>query len=544
MASDASEGAAPSFPPITAQAGRVGVVDIGSNSVRLVVFDAVCRAPDYFFNEKVACGLGEGIAETGRLSPQGRAQALDTLRRFMALAGRMRLGGLEAVATAAVREAQDGPEFVARVRRETGLAMRVITGDEEARLSAMGVMLGEPMALGGICDMGGASMELAEIGGGAVGGRITLALGPQRLAGLGGKALDKTIDAELARAGGLDLSGRPLWLVGGAWRAFAKLHMARVAHPLHVLSGYRMAPEAAVESARWIAAQSPESLRETADISSGRARTGPMAAQVLARLLERLRPAELALSSSGLREGVFFDRLPPALRARDPLIAASRRLEAAMARFPGFGERLALWLAPALRDFDKRDRRLAHAAALLADVNWRVHPDWRPTSCFETAARANLAGIDHRDRVFLGAALMERYGGGGETDEIAGALGLLDQGDHARAYAIGRGLRLGGMLSGAGEEALADAPLRREGDALTLTLRGGSAVLAGAAVERRLASFAVSLGPGGGSTRSLSARSPARWERAAGRRDRGAARRRARAPSPWRGPAAAPSAAA
>ena len=103
---------------------RVGVVDVGSNSVRLVVFDGISRSPAYFYNEKVLCGLGAGLAESGHLNPEGRIRALAALRRFAALTEGMGAGALTGVATAAVREARDGPEFTAEVLRETGIELQ------------------------------------------------------------------------------------------------------------------------------------------------------------------------------------------------------------------------------------------------------------------------------------------------------------------------------------------------------------------------------------------------------------------------------------
>ena len=167
--------------PSTRKLARVGVVDVGSNSVRLVVFDGAARSPAYFYNEKIMCGLGAGMSETGRLHPEGRRRALSALRRFQYLARGMDLPPLTAVATAAVRDAADGPEFCAQVLRESGLHIHVIDGQEEARLSAQGVLLGWPGAYGLICDIGGSSMELAEITQGRVGKRVTSSLGPLKL---------------------------------------------------------------------------------------------------------------------------------------------------------------------------------------------------------------------------------------------------------------------------------------------------------------------------------------------------------------------------
>ncbi len=488
-------GARPSFRRPGPTDGRIAVIDVGSNSVRLVVFDRAERSPSYFFNEKLSCGLGARLAATGRLDPEGRVRAVALLRRFAALADRMGVAALDAVATAAVREAGDGPDFIAEVERETGLRLRVISGDEEARLSAMGVLLAEPEADGAMADMGGASMELARLDRGRVGARVTLALGPQRLAGLTGAALLRRVDEEAARGAALvPGEGRPLFLVGGAWRAFAKLQIARTGHPLQVLHGYRIPADAGAEAADWIAAQPPEALRALADVSAGRAVAAGVAALVLGRLIAAIRPSDLFISAFGLREGVYHERLPPSVRALDPLMAACRRLEATQARFPGFGDELAGFVAPVLAGWDAAETRLARAACLLNDVNWRAHPDYRPVGCFETVTRANLTGLDHADRVFIGCALLNRYGGGKHSADVETALALLPADRRARAKALGRALRLGAMLSASTPGALADARLSVEAGDLVLALGPGTADLAGEVVTRRHGALADALG--------------------------------------------------
>ena len=259
---------------------RVGVVDVGSNSVRLVVFDGAARSPAYFYNEKIMCALGAGLAETGRLNPEGRVRALSALHRFQAIAKGMGLPPLVTVATAAVRDAEDGPDFCTEVAEQTGLTLRVINGDEEARLSAQGVLLGWPRAEGLVCDIGGASMEMAQVSGGQVGARETSPLGPLKLREIKGgrKALNKHIDAELKTLkGALGQIPERLFLVGGSWRAIAKLDMIRRDYPLRVLHEYSMAPVELKKTLDWIAETDPSELRSRAGISSGRMALAPRA---------------------------------------------------------------------------------------------------------------------------------------------------------------------------------------------------------------------------------------------------------------------------
>ena len=384
----------PLFEDPTAKAlSRVGVVDVGSNSVRLVVFDGAARSPAYFYNEKIMCGLGAGLAETGRLNPEGRVRALRALKRFQALADGLGIGPLTSVATAAVREAEDGPDFRAEVEKETGLKLWVIDGEEEARLSAQGVLLGWPGAYGLVCDIGGSSMELAELSDGRVGQRISTKLGPQRLKTISGgkKAIRKHVATEVAALA--DIMGpqkNRLFLVGGSWRAIARIDMLRRNYPLAVLHEYRMSRKDVRETVRFIAEADIEELRQTTGLSEARMDLVPLASLVLRELVRVMKPHDIAISSYGIREGMLYEQMPQRLRDRDPLIEACRFAEAKDARLPGFGRRLFEFILPLFGRVDDERRRIIKAACLLHDVSWRAHPDYRHEVCFDNATRANL----------------------------------------------------------------------------------------------------------------------------------------------------------
>ena len=475
---------------------RVGVVDVGSNSVRLVVFDGAARSPAYFYNEKVMCGLGTGLGETGRLHPEGRARALAALKRFALLGAAMGDRPLSAVATAAVRDASDGPEFREEVERETGIKLWVIDGREEARLSAQGVLLGWPDADGLICDIGGSSMEVAEISDGRVGRRQTSRLGPLALERVGGgreerRAVIDAAVAELLAAVGGD-RGRPLTLVGGSWRAIARLDITRRGYPLAVLHEYRMSPESVAETVDWIAEGDLEERRSAAGLGSARMALVPIASEVLGRLVRAFAPREIAVSSYGIREGLLYEQMPKRLRKRDPLIEAARFAEAREARSPGFGRALYRFLKPLHADAPPARRRLVRAACLLHDVTWRAHPDYRAEVCFETATRANLGGLTHTERVFLGLALMHRYKNS-TSERFADVIALLDDEERLDARRLGAAMRFGAMLTVADRDKMGhldwDAGARR----LTLTLEPETRDLFGEVAQARFQALARTL---------------------------------------------------
>lgn len=482
------------FPLVEDTSSKIAVIDIGSNSVRLVVYDSATRSPGNYFNEKVLCGLGAALETSGKLHPEGRVRAVAALRRFAALTKRMQVPIVDAVATAAVRDASDGPDFVAQVARETGLQIRVLSGEEEAQLSAQGVLLGEPRASGVVADMGGASMEIIRVVDGQIDSGVTTALGPLRVVNFTGDVkarIRSTLSA--ANIEGL-AAGQPLYLVGGSARAIGAAHMRRVKYPLHVMHEYTVAPAAFMETAQWVSAQNPKSLRDFVDTSADRADVLPHAAMVFQQLIELTTPASIVISTFGLREGVLWSHLPESLRAQDPLLQPCRVLEQRRARCPGFGEELWHWLSPVLTDSDKAERRLIHAACILVDVSWRTHPDYRGKTSFEVITRSNFGGVDHEGRVFIGVALAWRSKDAEDWVALEPASQLLPPERHARAEAVGRGMRLGAMLSGATIGVLPQCPLERRGDKLIMSIGPEVADLAGEMVERRFRAFARALG--------------------------------------------------
>ncbi|TDL81307.1 Ppx/GppA family phosphatase [Palleronia sediminis] len=438
--------------PTARSVSRVAVIDIGSNSIRLVVFDGAARSPAYFFNEKVMAGLGQGTGETGRLNPEGKARGLATLRRFAHLARDMKAGPVICVATAAMRDAEDGPAYRAELEAATGLRIEVVDGCEEARLSAQGVFVGWPGAKGVVCDIGGSSMELARVSDGQVGERVTSPLGPLRLQSVKGgrkavKALVRATVAELAQR--IGVGEKRLFLVGGSWRAIARIDMERRGYPLNVLHEYRMTPTDVRETVKYIDATGIDTLRAQTGIGEARMALIPLAGLVLREVTRALKPRELAISSYGIREGVLWDQMPQELRERDPLIEACRFMEQKDARQPGFGRALFHFIEPLFKGDGTKRLRIVRAACLLHDVNWRAHPDYRHEACFDSATRANLGGLTHRERVFLGLALLHRYKGSREGTRLMETVSILDETERAEAEVLGRAMRFGAMFSSA-----------------------------------------------------------------------------------------------
>ena len=477
-------------PAVAPIAAPIAVVDIGSNSIRLVVYDKLGRSPLPIFNEKVLCGLGRDLALTGRLSPEGVTMALTNLRRFRSLIDGMGVGRVDVLATAAVRDADDGMKFAAEVERTCGLTMNIISGVEEARLSAMGVLSAMPQADGVMGDLGGGSLELVGLDKGKVADQATLPLGPFRLmsAETAGTVPGDLIDAELA---GQDwLAGyrkRVFYPVGGAWRSIAKLHLALTGHPIHVIQEYTVPAADLFDTVSLIARQSKGSLSSLQGVSKRRLETMPLASLLFARVLKVLAPKKVVFSANGLREGHLFDQLDQKTKGQDPLIAACADVAERVDRY-GFGSshEIADWTAPLFADEADADRRLRIAAGLVSDIGWSDHPDYRAIHSFHRVLRLPVGGIEHRDRAFLALAILIRYGGASGSDDIADAIGVLTDERQNQARRLGTALRLAHTLTGGASRMLDQTRLVPGKQFLDLVLPSDKETLIGDVVRRRL----------------------------------------------------------
>ncbi|MEM9147898.1 MAG: exopolyphosphatase [Pseudomonadota bacterium] len=483
------------FAPPDIRSDRIGVVDVGSNSVRMVVFDGHCRMPAVLFNEKVMCGLGSDLQHSSRLAPKGVERALAALTRFAALAPQMRVGALAGIATAAVRDAEDGLAFVAEVERRTGIRLRVATGSEEAELAAKGVLFGNPTAEGVVVDLGGASLEFCRLLGGQPLMGLTTPLGPLRLGlrALKGADVDRDIRSYLDTLGeDWRLDGGMLHLVGGAFRALARLQMTRTGYPLEVLHEYEIPAAEARSLGEWAMGADPDEL-SAVKISAARRANLPFTGRLLTHLIRALTPGVIRISAFGLREGVCLETMAAGLDESDILLAGAREQERRRARAPGFGDELGDWVVALYRPRDALEERLMRAAALLSDVNWRTHPDYRASGCWETVTRVTISDLGHRGRAFLGAALVARYKGLRKGADGVPAMRVLSEAERTRALQVGLALRLGATLSGSAPGVLAYAPLSLDAHGLKLQLLGPAPPFAGEEVDKRTAALARAL---------------------------------------------------
>jgi exopolyphosphatase / guanosine-5'-triphosphate,3'-diphosphate pyrophosphatase len=480
----------------------IAVIDIGSNSVRLVVYEGLTRSPTPLFNEKALCGLGREVQSTGMLARESVERALATLRRYRALCDTMRVGRAWGIATAACREAKNGPDFIAEAERICSIDIDVLSGKREAELAALGVVSGVYRPDGIVGDLGGGSLELTDVHGARVRKGVTLPLGGLTLQDASGKSMkkaEKIVKKALAgvpvlRAG----AKRTFYAIGGTWRALARLHMWQKGYPLHVTHGYVIPPKETFEFSRLVHRVNTETLSRIEVISEARRPLLAYGALVLEHVVRLARPREIVVSALGVREGLLYELLEADEQRKDPLLAAARELCLLRSRSPLHAEELVAWtdrfMASTPLDETPEEKRLRHAACLLADIGWRAHPDYRGEQSLNIIAHAAFVGIDHPGRAYLALAVYYRHMGLVD-DELSPRLRelastrMLD-----RARVLGAAMRVAYMVSAAMPGVLPHTPMKIERRQLVLKLSGKYAALAGERVSNRLRTLARLIG--------------------------------------------------
>lgn len=477
---------------------RQAVIDIGSNTVRLVVYAGLPRAPMPIYNEKSRVALGACLAGNGIISPATMKKALAALARFETLARSMKVDTLRVVATAATREAKNGAQLVERAAA-LGIRVDVLDGETEATAAGLGVISDNPHANGYVGDLGGGSLELIRVADGRLGDRISLPLGTLRHAVLKGKTtkqITQMLRDDIAALKGVDgfpiETGLPFYMIGGSWRSFARLHMHDVGYPLTILSNYQMPPDAATRLMPLV--NDAAALAQTKVLASARIAALPGATALLAGVVRLLDPKELVTSIYGLREGLLFDQLSDAERREDPLIAATRFEGERLARFPFHGDALADWIAPVFAGQSDGDSRLCRAACLLSDSVWNVNPEYRADHALDLALDGSWPGVVAGDRAIIAAALWTVHAGKRTLPEMLS--NLAKPGALAQAVVWGLAIRLAQRLDGGTGGALADSRIEGDDNILRLRLNGQAVRLQSNSVQRRLQALAEALGYG------------------------------------------------
>ncbi|CAM5643417.1 Guanosine-5'-triphosphate,3'-diphosphate pyrophosphatase [Mycolicibacterium aubagnense] len=397
----------------------LSIIDIGSNSIRLVVYEGLARSPTVLFNEKMLAGLGRGIVSTGKLDPEAVTRSMEEFRRFRALSEQAGAERMYVLATAAAREAVNGPDFINRAEQVLGTEIHVLSGRQEAYYSALGVISGFHPANGIAGDLGGGSLELIDINGEVIGDGITLPLGGLRLQDMAKNSLaqaTRIAKTQLAKAKLLKAGqGRAFYAVGGTWRNLARLHMEMNNYPLGVMHHYEIGVESALAFLKQVGKGDVEKVKGIEGVSKNRRSLLPYGAVVLQEILGAMQPSKIVVSAIGVREGYLYSLLDESERKADPLISAAEELARLRSRSVTHAHELVDWTGKAFEAFGIEETadeaRYRRAACLLADIGWRAHPEYRGRQSLNIIAHASFIGVDHPGRAFLALANAYRHDG-------------------------------------------------------------------------------------------------------------------------------------
>ena len=480
----------------------IAIIDIGSNSVRLVAYEGLVRAPTPIFNEKVLCGLGRNVVSTGRLPTDAIDKALWTLARFRVLCDAMQIREIRVLATAAARDAANGAEFLARCEHVSGQPVELISGKREAKLSALGVISGIWKPDGVVGDLGGGSLEMIEVKGHRLGSGTTMPLGGLALQDRSGGSMKKATKLVREALDGLPqveaMRGRAFYAVGGTWRALARLHMKQRGYPLHVMHNYVIPASDAVDFARLVERVEADTLDSIESVSAARRPLLAYGALVMEQIIRLARPSEVVVSALGVREGLLYELLDDKQRSEDPLLVSARDLNLLRSRSPRHGEELCAWtdrfMGSTGLDETAEERRLRHAACLLADIGWRAHPDYRGEQSLNIIAHAAFVGIDHPGRAYLALAVAYRHMGLSEDAVSPRLRELASTRMIDRARILGAAMRVAYLVSAAMPGMLQRAPLICSHGQVELHLPAELAALASDRVFNRLKQLARVIG--------------------------------------------------
>lgn len=483
---------------------KIAVIDIGSNSVRMVVYDGLKRVPLPLFNEKKLCGLARDMEKTGKLNPAGRALAETAISRYVWLMRAMKVQHIVVLATSAVRDAEDGQEFAAQLERQHRIKVIILSGEEEARYAGLGIVSSFYKAAGIACDLGGGSLELTPITQGKILSGQSFPIGPLRL--LRAPSEQKSdaafvIDHYLKDLPLLKkMEGKTFYAVGGGFRTLAKLYMHQKKYPFKILHDYRIPTNEWRGLLKNVVASTPAKLKQQFPFLEKRSDTLSLTAQVAEKLVQYGKPKDIAFSVNGIREGYLFGQLHKEEQQEDPLITACADIIRHLSpdntdSWSHFGQELHSWMQPLFPKESPELSRLRLAACILLRLAWYEHTEYRGEISFRWVLDAQLVAISHAERMFLALCIFHRYHSSEHKEVYKLATTLLDRKTIHRARVIGLAMRLGYNICGGGAGLLNITPIRIRGNKLELSmLKTSAAPLYGDAVIKRHTKLADALG--------------------------------------------------
>jgi len=457
----------PEQTPHQQKEGRLAVIDIGSSMVRLVIYDNGAY-PHLFLNHKVWCLLGKHKGKGQFVLAEDRMdRAASAIEWFLWVCKQSGVSTVLAVASSAVRDADNGVEFVERIRQDYGLRIEIIEGSAEAELAAKGALTSVPDSNGLVVDLGGGSLDICLSN---LSKHASLPLGVLTLQALSKKNPRK---AEAVMREGLQRVkwlkngvGQDLVAIGSGMRSIAKLHMAENAYPMRILHDYRIDRLEAIDFCEQfmkgkVSRRLPGMTRAWREIL-------PYRAAALSALLKETDAERVRFASFGLREGVLFSQLENDVMGGDPLLSFAKDMAERDGRGSGYGAHLAKWASGILPDVELR---LLQVATLFSEVGWREQAAYRAQGAFEMIYGGSFVAVGHRNRARLALMVYFRHENKMMPGMAARVKGVVTKEEIEQAKVVGALLHLASLLDPGAQGLLDNFSLEKTEDG-TLELHG------------------------------------------------------------------------
>lgn len=476
----------------------VGVIDIGSNSVRLVIFDGMRRVPTSIYNEKILCGLAYGMDKTSFLNAEGKVRAEKAIARFIKLSDVMGIKNLIAFGTSAVRDAEDGREFVKKIEKEYGTKISILSGEKEAQYAALGIISSFSNPCGVVGDLGGGSLELVSVNEQTHGDGMSFPLGPLRinLNDSSAKELYANYIIKYLKQYPLakNLSGKTFYTVGGAFRNIAKVHMKRVKYPLKIIHNYSVKPSELMETLDIITKMPRSSLSKVPGITTKRSKLLPFAAILLKEIIKQGKPSNIIFSSSGVREGYLFSKLQNEEKQQDLIISGAVDMINRVNRGSEYGYELAEFIYPIFKKLSEHDKKIILTASILSEISCYEHTEYKAELAYKRMLDSSILGVSHKDRVFIAKCLYFRYSSSPDKELLTKMERLIGHEQIQRARIVGNIMRLARSLSGSHPGVLKHCALKINKGKLVIDINEKNKVLLGEVIDKRLEQLADAMG--------------------------------------------------
>lgn len=283
----------------------IAIIDIGSNSIRLVCYEADYMGFNIIYNEKTVCGLGENLDKGGKLSIKGVKLATKAIEQYYEYAQKMKMEDIIAIATAAVRESTDGEKFVQTIKKKNGLKIRVLSGDEESQYAAYGVISAYPDARGMTGDLGGGSLDIACIAADMPYDPMTLPIGVLILQAQGARC-ENYVRNVIAGMNTQYKKDQIFYAVGGSWRALAKAYQIWDGKSEPNSHGFEVAPAKIYHFLDIMPLKQPKQLISDLGVNPMRAPQLSYAATALKCLIDEFKFKSIKFCNAGLRDGLLY----------------------------------------------------------------------------------------------------------------------------------------------------------------------------------------------------------------------------------------------